>query len=676
MLKKSYISNPPFAKEIIFTDIITNNKIINMKRIITLLFAFAIISLSFAQTNADIKVKRMAKEASIKPNPTISIEPRSVQCIWESDFSDASDWNLDHDASDCSLDWEIGQNLECTGFYPIAPIESTDGYYALLDSDAYGGEEGGTEVEDSWLTMANPVDCSGLDNVIVEFDTWYQSYNSERCFIVVSTDGTFPTDLSPTTEADPANGIFEAFPGISGDVQANTGNPSTRRVNISEAAGGQSQVWIRFNWTGTWGYAWFIDRVCIAEQPAEDVSLSYGLVSNNGTGNEYGRTPLSQVGEGMYTGGGAYNFGVNDAENLELSMSIDNSSGYVLSQSDYSMYGFDNDGFLDMSATISGPLASDENAYFEDMTAMSGAVADTYTATFTLTSSGDSEGGEYFGDNTAVREFALTENLYSTDGIDIYENYDVSRLGTGNFTDATDGFMVMSYYEITEATYVAGATIMLDSYMYSSPLTTAGGELVVAIRSDAFTLDSNEDGEPDEAFDVTNTIAESDFYLVTDTDVDNGFITVPLTSPAYLDEGNYYISVEMYSNGDETPIYILDDETIPQPSTMSIIYIPGDDWYTNGTAAAIRMITGESVSLEEASSNLNIYPNPSNGIINIELDKQGDYSIRVNDIVGKLIAEKEINSNSTLDLQHLDTGIYFVNVYNDDVSKVVKVIIE
>ena len=24
----------------------------------------------------------------------------------------------------------------------------------MLDSDAYGGEEGGTEVEDSWLTMA------------------------------------------------------------------------------------------------------------------------------------------------------------------------------------------------------------------------------------------------------------------------------------------------------------------------------------------------------------------------------------------------------------------------------------------------------------------------------------------------------------------------------------------
>ena len=648
-----------------------------MKRIITLFFALATISLSFAQTNVTKEAKRSVKEPSIKSTPSnITIEDRAAECIWESDFTDASDWNIAHDATDCSLDWEIGQNLETGGFFQIPAIESTDGYYAMIDSDEYGGEEGGTEQEDSWLTMANPVDCSGLDNVVVEFDTWYQSYNSERCFIVVSTDGTFPTDLSPTTESDPANGIFEIFPGISGDVQASTENPETISINISEAAGGQSQVWVRFNWTGTWGYAWFIDRVCIAEQPADDVELAYGLVSNNGTGNEYGRTPLSQVGDGMYTGGGAYNFGVNNAENLELSMSIDNSSGYVLSQSDYSMYGFDNEGLLDMSATISGPLASDESAYFEDLTPMSGVAADTYRATFTLSSSGDAEGGEYFGDNTAVREFALTENLYSTDGIEIYEDYDVTRIGTGSFTDATDGFMMMSYYEITEATYVAGATIMLDSYMYSEPLTTAGGELVVAIRSDAFTLDTDEDGEPDEAFDVANTIATSDFYLVTEADVNNGFITVPLTSPAYLSEGNYYISVEMYSNGDASPIWILDDETVPQPAAMSIIYIPGDDWYTNGTAAAIRMITGESVSLEESKSSLNIYPNPSNGIINIELDNQDSFTIQVNDIVGKLITQKEINSNTTLDLKSLDTGIYFVNIYNDKESKVAKIIIE
>ena len=40
------------------------------------------------------------------------------------------------------------------------------------------------------------------------------------------------------------------------------------------------------------------------------------------------------------------------------------------------------------------------------------------TSCMDFSSSGDAEGGEYFGDNTATREMEITESLYSTDGID------------------------------------------------------------------------------------------------------------------------------------------------------------------------------------------------------------------------------------------------------------------
>ena len=251
---------------------------------IMIIFCFCI-SLSFAQTDNNIKFKKAKQETSVT-NIEVSntIQPRQGgDCIFSDDFSDSSTWVVDHDATACDLDWEIGTGLSAGGSYAISTIESTtaDNGFAMVDSDEYGGEEGGTETEDSWLTMATSVDCSAYDNIIVEFDTWYQSYNSERCFVVVSTDGNFPDDLTPDTEHDPANGIYELFPSISGDVQANTGNPSTRRINISESAGGQSQVWVRFNWPGTWGYAWFIDRVCIAEQPENDIALNYGVISHN-----------------------------------------------------------------------------------------------------------------------------------------------------------------------------------------------------------------------------------------------------------------------------------------------------------------------------------------------------------------------------------------------------------
>tara|TARA_B100000579_G_scaffold438045_1_gene471342 strand:- start:3166 stop:5094 length:1929 start_codon:yes stop_codon:yes gene_type:complete len=642
-----------------------------MKRIITLFFAFSLIAMSFGQSSSNITAKKMKSEPRVQSQVNFELQPRAIDCIWESDFTDASEWVTDHDANDCSLDWEIGQDLECGGFYPIDAIDSADGYYAMLDSDEYGGEEGGTETEDSWLTMANPVDCSNYNNVIVEFDTWYQSYSTERCFLVVSTDGTFPTNLDPTTEADPANGIYELFPDISGEVQSNTGNPATRRINITEAAAGQSQVWVRFNWTGTWGYAWFIDRVCVAEQPADDISLDYGVVSHNGTGEEYGRVPTGQIGNTVNCAGQVFNFGYADQTNVMMSMDVVDESNYNVASVDFGeddMYGLDTEGYLDLSTTISGPVATDQIVYFSKDVGMS-PTPGVYTATFTASSDGDNENGESFGDNSAVREFAFTDNIYSSDGLGVYSNADYTRMGTGSFLDGSDGFMMMSYYDISAGTNVAGVTIMLDSYGYSTPATVAGGELVVAIR-DTSLLSS-------ESFDPTDVIDQTDFYLVTDSDVANGFITVPFSSPVYLSPNAYYISVEMYSNGNESDIYILDDETVPQPSYLSMIYIPGDQVYSNGNAAAIRLITGESVGVDENKiAGLNIYPNPSNGMLNIELDEQGQFNLEINDMLGKVVCNKSISSNTMLDLTDLDKGIYFVKLSNSAATQTTKVIIE
>lgn len=670
-LHLKFINNPYISKPYSsFKGAIINLKKTNMKRIITLFFALATISLSFAQSNANNKVKRSAQEAKvIQNNIESTTESRAVDCLWESDFSSASDWTLDHDATDCSLDWEIGQNLECTGFYPMLAIESANGYYAMVDSDAYGGEEGGTDVEDSWMTMSNPVDLSNVPNVIVEMDTWYQSYNSEKCFLVVSTDGTFPTDLTPATEADPANGIYEIFPGISGEAGTDVGdNPTTTRINISEAAGGQSQVWVRFNWTGTWGYAWFIDNVCIAEQPADDITLTYGVVSHNGTGMEYGRVPNDQIAGDMSVGAGVYNFGVNVQDNVSVEMEIEDTDTYVVATSsnfNSQLYNATTGEYED----ISGSMISGADWYFEDTTPSLD--AGTYTAHFDVSSDGDSGEGELGEDNSVRREFSITDNIYSIDGIDIYtENIAITRIGTGSFTDATDGFVMMTYYDISSGTDVAGARIILDSYAYTSPLTVPGGELVVALRDTVGTAVGT-------TFAAENSIvATSDFYLVTQADIDMGFIDVAFTSPYYASPNAYMLSVEMYSNGNGNDIYILDDETVPQPGNSSMIYIPGDQAYTNGTAAGIRMLMGSSIGLDEELSNLNVYPNPSNGIINIEISESNKFTVTINDILGKVISTDEINSTTTLDLQHLDKGVYFVNISNSTVTNTTKVIID
>lgn len=82
--------------------------------------------------------------------------------IWSDDFSNASTWVIDHDPFDSNLDWEIGI-VGTGGFAPIDTIQSTtqSNGYAMVDSDEYGGENGGTEIEDSWITTADSIDLSG-----------------------------------------------------------------------------------------------------------------------------------------------------------------------------------------------------------------------------------------------------------------------------------------------------------------------------------------------------------------------------------------------------------------------------------------------------------------------------------------------------------------------------------
>ena len=108
---------------------------------------------------------------------------------------------------------------------------------------------------------------------------------------------------------------------------------------------------------------------------------------------------------------------------------------------------------------------------------------------------------------------------------------------------------------------------------------------------------------------------QSDFYLITEEDINNG-IFIPFNEPWY-GSGQFYASVEMYSNGDETPIYLLDDETYMQADNSSMIYIPADQVYTNGNAIAIRLVMGSQAIIEgctdPAACNYNSFVNTDDG---------------------------------------------------------------
>jgi hypothetical protein len=63
------------------------------------------------------------------------------------------------------------------------------------------------------------------------------------------------------------------------------------------------------------------------------------------------------------------------------------------------------------------------------------------------------------------------------------------------------------------------------------------------------------------------------------------------------------------------------------------------------------------------NSNIKIYPNPTNNIINIEgLNKNENNTIQIFDVQGKLVITKTITEKGTIDLSELNKGVYVIKV--------------
>jgi hypothetical protein len=607
---------------------------------------------SFGQS-APKKVSLKQTGERITKAPRIDIESQRTGggAIWSDDFSDPSTWETGFDATACTLEWEIGQNLGCGGFATIDTIQSTTAFngYAMIDSDEYGGENGGTEVEDSWFTTASSIDLSGIPAVVLEFETQYYSWTSEKCYVVTSTNNTDWPELTPTTDITMMPNVYEVWPGM--ETQGNVDNPTLKRINISQSAGDQATVWVRFHWTGTWGYAWFVDDVKILPQPAADIEMQAAYVSHNGTGYEYGRIPNSQTGQDILVGSTVYNFGAENAENLAWTADFTGPTPF----------------------SVSGSLAvleSDSTVDMEDMSINSALSPGMYTGTFSVESDADNASGTEFGNNGGMREFMVTDNdVYSIDGIDVYTNPTLGALGTNSFTDAEEGFMMFAYYDIVGDASIEGIEIQLAAS------SVGGATLQVALHD---TADINADN-------VVDPLEQSDVVTVTQADIDAGVLYVPFSEPFELSDNAYYAGVEMF--GDSLNIIrILDDETVPQPFFASRIYIPNDQVYTNGNAVGIRLrgVIGESVGIEEQGdlANMTISPNPSTGLVSVKVNLEGasTLDIKVVSIDGATVAAVSTDRVSgvykqNLDLSNLANGVYFVKVTTEAGLRTEKIMI-
>ena len=119
-----------------------------------------------------------------------------------------------------------------------------------------------------------------------------------------------------------------------------------------------------------------------------------------------------------------------------------------------------------------------------------------------------------------------------------------------------------------------------------------------------------------------------------------------------------------------------------------MVYITGEQWYTNGDAfwisANFGTWTPSSTNVEElVVSGHNAYPNPTTGLVELtyNLMEKGNTNIIVRDITGKIVIEKNEGSlslgahKSFFDLSKLTEGIYTYEIVVNNNSSFGKVVL-
>lgn len=89
-----------------------------------------------------------------------------------------------------------------------------------------------------------------------------------------------------------------------------------------------------------------------------------------------------------------------------------------------------------------------------------------------------------------------------------------------------------------------------------------------------------------------------------------------------------------------------------------------DQERTNDTLRLQFQVTGGVGIAQIAEESLKFYPNPTSGLLSVRGMPDGDYTVRVSDIIGRLVKNIDwrIEKESILDLSSLEPGMYFLSI--------------
>jgi hypothetical protein len=79
---------------------------------------------------------------------------------------------------------------------------------------------------------------------------------------------------------------------------------------------------------------------------------------------------------------------------------------------------------------------------------------------------------------------------------------------------------------------------------------------------------------------------------------------------------------------------------------------------------------------ENTLDNINIYPNPSNGVITISTTPSNSYIIKAIDVLGNVVYSDSKIGKSSIDLSSFGAGIYIIQLSNENSTSSKRVVIQ
>ena len=599
---------------------------------------FLIIILLSCQTFGQV-LKSNFEICDYKPlsNHLSTVNKSSSDTIIYNTFDDVNDWTIS--AANLQGQWQI---VTITPQYvdqymgSMASSTAGDGF-AVFDGIQHL-IAGSVDFQDAILELNDTINLSNYPSVTLEFEQRYRAFNYDKTYVELSTDfGTTWTQIQINDQVATNDPAIQELVGI----------------NISSYVGGQSNVKIRFRWISDSdddsygsGYGWLIDDLKITVPPENDVqNLSSWIYGENSSGAEYGRTPIAHTEQNYFVGASVYNYGSMAQNNVTVNGDFTGPTNFTT------------------SASIN-LIESDSTKIVESLNSISLSVGN-YSGIITAFSNGDTLGSGNFDDNTYLRNFEITNDVYSLDGIGNHPpDYEsIGSLGSNSWTSAADGLVCATLYPFKQQEIVNS----VRAYLQSSSV--AQSEVILYIL-DSLSFTNGL---------FSNSYFISEPYLVTPQDISNGYIEIPVANLSgwdpstnssswenlILPSGSYYAALELYSGGNTYDIRILDDNTVPQPAWSSAIWFPGDQAYTNGNAFAIRMNLGANVSIDENNlTKLNLYPNPAKNSINVDISNYHLNDYILIDLSGKVLSTGQFLNSLNLDLNSYKEGVYILKVEN------------